>query len=36
METGAGARERLLGQLGSDAVVAETLDDLAKISADAD
>lgn len=36
VETGAGARERLLGQLGSDAVVAETLDDLAKISANAD
>jgi phosphoglycolate phosphatase-like HAD superfamily hydrolase len=36
VEAGAGARERLLGRLGDDAVVAETLGDLAKISGNAD
>lgn len=34
LEAGAGARERLLGRLGRDAAVAETVDDLVKISRD--
>jgi phosphoglycolate phosphatase-like HAD superfamily hydrolase len=35
VETGAGARERLLARLGGDAVVAGTREELVKISADA-
>jgi phosphoglycolate phosphatase-like HAD superfamily hydrolase len=35
LETGSGARERLLARLGADAVVAATPGDLAKISLDA-
>ena len=35
LETGAGARERLLARLGADALVAATPADLAKISLDA-
>jgi hypothetical protein len=35
LETGTGARERLLGRLGAETVVAATPDDLAKITDDA-
>jgi phosphoglycolate phosphatase-like HAD superfamily hydrolase len=34
LETGAGARERLVARLGNDVVVAATLDDLATINVD--